>query len=184
MATFLFYREWFMRIFIIFLLPILFSSHALAFSIKYNDKFPGNFRITCKTWGWGLNKISARTDFVWDLNSKRLIITGDGIADDGGRLIESEGPLYSRTIKVATTYSKAIPEYKRPNIKDLYMTFREEDTRANPKHSFVRTFYFQIRDGEYGHVIATDIFEVNGIFDVQRYGMLDECSCTGIYATP
>lgn len=173
-----------MRILNIFLFLILFSSHALAFSIKYNDKFPDNFRITCKTWGWGLSKVPARTDFVWDLNSKRLIITGDGIAEDGGRLIESEGPLYSRTIKVATTYSKAIIEFKRPDIKDLYMTFRQENTMDSPKHSFVRTFYFQIRDGEYGHVIATDIFEVNGILDVQRYGMLGECSCTGIYATP
>jgi hypothetical protein len=166
------------------MLGLLVPAASFGFPNDHKHNIPDDFRVACKTWGF--DKSPSNADFVWDSNNRKMIITGDSISDDNGRLVEGQGYQSTRSISYATTFWKGDTKY-RPDTKTLYMTFRD-DNDSTSYHgqgwSNIRTFKFQIRKGELGSVIANEATYVEGILDMGHGGVLEDCSFSGIYANP
>ncbi|MEW8441579.1 MAG: hypothetical protein AB2689_25810 [Candidatus Thiodiazotropha taylori] len=178
-----------MKLALPFMIMCIMSYPITVYSLpnNYDNKAPGDFRVSCKTVG--ANKYPSNADITWDSKSKKMIITGDSINDDNNRLYEGEGYKSKHTIHIANTFMKgfklANKQLIRPDIRTIYMTFREEhepsyDVYRGDKWETIRTFEFHIRKGEPGSVIATDASDINGILIASDRKILFDCTYTGI----
>lgn len=146
-----------------------------------------DFRVSCDSWGWGNQTEPSRADLIWDSKNKKMIITGDSIDGDDGLLVEENGAFSTKRVKYATTFWEGEKKYNRPNIKTVYMTFSEERSSSHyhgGDYTKIRTFKFQVRQGEPGSIITSSGVLAEGILDMGYSGRLSDCTFSGIYASP
>jgi|GEM_PF-5840421 len=154
----------------LFLVALLVCGHVQA---RHYHTDIDSFRMTCSSWG--TQKRPASQSFIWDKKAQKMIVVGDAISGDEGRLKSETNTSYKRTIHHKTENWDGGKLFTM-TFREDYLTRHDRDFHGG-ESSMIRTFQFSIPDDplKSASVEAREFKYVEGILTLGHGGFLFEC---------
>lgn len=160
-----------------FIKNVIFTTIFLSFSFNVNARHfhaeIDSFMMTCKSWS--AKKRPTNQSFIWDNNIKKMIVVGDAISEDEGRLIDNENTSYRRTINHQIQNWDGGKLFKM-TFREDYLTRRDLNYHGGGSSEF-RTLLFSIPNdsSKTSSVEAREFSYIEGILTLGHGGFLFDC---------